>query len=224
MELMPSCGFSQGFGMTETCGGVTAAPLLRHGDVDERPGTAGRFVATTEAQIVDAVAFAPLPAGEVGELWLRGPQITPGYWKRPEETARAITADGWLRTGDIGLIDSHGYLFIKDRLKDMIISGGENVYSVEVEEVLTSHPSVLEAVVYGIRDERWGEAVKGVVRIREGSSIQPSDLIAYARGQLAHFKCPKVVELVTDFPRSGSGKILKQKIRSADPASQRPTA
>ena len=218
MALMPGCGFTQGYGLTETCGGVAAAPLRRHGEVDDRPGTVGRPTTHYEFRIVDPATCAEVPAGTDGEVWVRGPQNAVGYWNRPEETAASFMTDGWFRTGDIGVLDEDGYLYLKDRLKDMIITGGENVYSVEVESTLMTHPEVVEAAVYGIPDDRWGEAVKAVVARTPGSTLTAEELAEHTRTRLARYKCPRVIEFVDALPKSGSGKILKHGLRDRDRA------
>jgi acyl-CoA synthetase (AMP-forming)/AMP-acid ligase II len=133
------------------------------------------------------------------------------YLNRPDATAEAITADGWFRTGDIGRVDADGYIFVEDRLKDMIISGGENIYSIEVERVLAEHPAVSEVAIIGVPDEKWGESVKAVVTL-EGE-VSDADLIAFARERLAAYKCPKTVDFVDDMPRNPTGKILKKELR-----------
>jgi long-chain acyl-CoA synthetase len=147
-----------------------------------------------------------------GEVWLRGPNVMAGYANRPAETAAALTDDGWLRTGDGGYLDEEGYLFLTDRIKDMIVSGGENVYPIEVEEALSHHPAVQEVAVIGVPDARWGEAVKALVVARE--PVAPEELVAFARGRLAGYKLPRSVELVQDLPHTPSGKVLKHELRA----------
>jgi acyl-CoA synthetase (AMP-forming)/AMP-acid ligase II len=213
---MPTCGFTQGYGLTETTGGVSAAPLRRHGEKDDRPGTVGQATANYEIRIVDPVTGKDVPAGTDGEVWLRGSQNAQGYWKRPEETSANFLPKGWFRTGDIGVLDDEGFLYLKDRLKDMIISGGENIYSVEVENALLTHPEIREVAVYGVPDERWGESVKAVVARTEGSTLDVQAVIAHARSRLARYKCPKIVEFVDVLPKSGSGKIIKHALRQRD--------
>jgi long-chain acyl-CoA synthetase len=149
----------------------------------------------------------------VGEVWLRGPNITPGYFNRPDDTAAALTRDGWLRTGDGGYVDEEGYLFLTDRIKDMIVSGGENVYPVEVEEALAQHPDVADVAVIGVPDPRWGEAVKALVVARRGSEPSRDELIAFARERLAGYKLPRSVDFVGELPRTPSGKVLKRELR-----------
>jgi long-chain acyl-CoA synthetase len=136
-----------------------------------------------------------------------------GYFNRPEETAAALTPDGWLRTGDGGYLDEDGHLFLTDRIKDMVVTGGENVYPVEVEEALAHHPAVADVAVIGVPDERWGEAVKALVIPAPGATIAAEDLIAFARGRLAGYKLPRSVEFVDELPRTLSGKVLKRELR-----------
>ena len=155
----------------------------------------------------------PLPAGEIGELWIRGPNIMLGYWNRPDATAEALV-DGWYRSGDIVRSDGDGYLFMVDRAKDMIISGGENVYSIEVESVLGEHPDVLEAAVFGIPDARWGEAVHAVVTVRPGAAPSVEALTEHARRRIAGFKVPRSIDVRGEpLPKSGAGKVLKSELR-----------
>ncbi len=213
MGLMPACAFFHGYGLTETCGGIAIAPPHRFGDPDHKHGTVGQAIPTYQFRIVDPHTLQDVPTGGDGEVWVRGPQNTIGYWHRPEETARVLMPDGWLRTGDVGTLDEDGFLYLKDRLKDMIITGGENVYSVEVENVLTRHPSVLEAAVFGVPDERWGESVHAVVTLVPDGLATPEELIAFARERLAHYKCPKVVDIARELPTGGSGKVLKRQLR-----------
>jgi long-chain acyl-CoA synthetase len=136
-----------------------------------------------------------------------------GYFNRPEETAAALTEDGWLRTGDGGYLDDEGYLFLTDRIKDMIVSGGENVYPIEVEEVLAQHPAVEDVAVIGVHDERWGEAVKALVVVRNGRAGTADELIAFARERLAGYKLPRAIDFVDTLPRTPSGKVLKRELR-----------
>src|SRR6266545_419757 len=194
--------------------GIACSPPHYFGDEDDgKHGSVGQAIPTYDLKIVDRDTLEDLPPGKDGEVWARGPQNTIGYWNRPDETASLLMPDGWLRTGDIGVMDEDGYLYLKDRLKDMIITGGENVYSVEVENALVAHPSVLEAAVYGVPDERWGEAVWATVSLKPKHEARAEELIAFTRERLAHYKCPKVVEVVDDLPKSGSGKILKRELR-----------
>ena len=164
-------------------------------------------------RIVDPVTLQDVPPGTSGEVWFRTPQATSGYLGKPDATAELITADGWVRTGDLGRVDEDGFLFIEDRIKDMIITGGENVYSPEVERVLAEHPAVQEIAIIGVPDDRWGEAVKAVVAFRPGQSATAEELIAYARERLAGYKVPATIDVVEALPRNPSGKILKRDLR-----------
>ena len=153
---------------------------------------------------------------QVGEIIVKGDTVTPGYWNLPEETATAIT-DGWLRTGDLAVINSEGYVNIVDRKKDMIITGGENVYSTEVEHALYAHPAVLEAAVIGVPHSHWGEAVKAYVVLKQGMAATEGDLIQFCKQHLAHYKAPKSVAFIEALPRTGSGKIYKKGLRDDKP-------
>ena len=153
--------------------------------------------------------------GEVGEITVRGPNMMPGYWNRPDETAKALTADGWYRTGDLASVDAGGYLFIVDRAKDMIVTGGENVYTTEVENALAGHPAVLELAVFGIPHEQWGEAVHAEVVLKAGAVATEQELIAHCRASIAGFKVPRTITIRQEaLPKSGAGKILKRDIRA----------
>ena len=165
-----------------------------------------------EVRIVDANG-EDVPVGAVGELWTRSPQNMAGYWNNPTATAATITPDGWLHTGDAGYLDDDGYLYLHDRVKDMIVSGGENVYPAEVENVLMTHPDVADVAVIGVPDERWGEAVKAVVVPAAGTSPAQEELIAFARDLLAGYKLPKSVDFAAELPRNPSGKLLKRQLR-----------
>jgi long-chain acyl-CoA synthetase len=154
-----------------------------------------------------------LASGEIGEVWVSGPNVMLGYWQRPETTAAALS-DGWYRTGDAAYADADGYLYVVDRLRDMIITGGENVYSIEVETALCGHAAVLEAAVFGIPDRRWGEAVHAVVVLDAGHEVGVDELIAHCRGRLAGYKLPRTIELSDQpLPRSAAGKLLKNPLR-----------
>ena len=169
------CSLYGVYGLTETTGGVVQLDPEDHdpgGPREHLLRSAGRPLPWVELRIADPESGLELPAREVGEVWLRAPNVTPGYFGRPEESAAALTGDGWLRTGDGGYVDEEGYLFLTDRIKDMIVSGGENVYPVEVEEALSHHPDVLEVAVIGLPDERWVEAVTALVVLRPGASVE----------------------------------------------------
>ena len=167
-----------------------------------------------EMRLVDPDTGDDVPVGTVGELWTRSPQNMKGYWGNDAATTATIDDDGWLRTGDAGYRDEDGFLFLHDRVKDMIVTGGENVYPAEVENVLAKHPDVADVAVVGVPDEKWGEAVKAVVVRREGSDVTDKDLITFAREHLAGFKLPKTVDFTDALPRNPSGKLLKREIRA----------
>jgi long-chain acyl-CoA synthetase len=151
----------------------------------------------------------------VGEITVRGPNMMPGYWNRPEETAKVLTPDGWYRTGDLASVDEGGYLFIVDRAKDMIVSGGENVYTTEVENALAGHPAVLELAVFGVPHDQWGEAVHAEVVLKPGHTATEPELIAHCRESIAGFKVPRTIAIRQEaLPKSGAGKILKRDIRA----------
>ncbi len=207
------CGFVQAYGMTETWGTVVALPPEDHLPGREaKMSAAGKALPGVELRIIDEDG-KPLPPGTIGEIAISSPNNMAGYWKKPEETAATMYEPGWIRTGDAGLIDEDGYLFIQDRIKDMIITGAENVYPAEVESALHGHPAVLEAAVIGVPDAKWGEAVKAMVVLKPGAVATPDELIAHARTRIAGFKCPKSVDFIPALPRNPSGKILRRELR-----------
>ena len=216
MEAWPETDFIQVYGLTEVAGVATHLMPEAHRDAEhpERLTSAGQPVPGMELRIVDPGTLEDLPAGEHGEIWLRTPQLMKGFLGKPEETAQVITEDGWFRTGDMGKVDAEGFLFVEDRLKDMIISGGENIYSPEIERVLAEHPAVMEVAVIGVPDDRWGEVVKAVVSLKPDTSATEEELIAYCRERLAHFKCPRSVDVIEALPRNPTGKILKRELRA----------
>ena len=165
-------------------------------------------------KVVDPQTLAEVPTGTVGEIWVRSDQHMAGYWGRPEATGETLRADGWLRTGDAGRLDEDGYVFLEDRVKDMVISGGENVYPAEVERVVAEHPAVAEVAVIGVPDEKWGEAVKAVVVAAPGAALDEAAVIAHCRAALAGYKCPKSVDVVDALPRNPTGKILRRELRA----------
>jgi long-chain acyl-CoA synthetase len=200
-------------------GATELAPLvtgLRHEErlIDgDLARSCGRAIAGADVRVADERG-QEMPPGEIGEVVARGPNVMQGYWNKPEQTA-SVLHDGWYRTGDLGFMDAEGYLFLVDRAKDMIVSGGENVYSTEVEEVLYQHPGVLEAAVFGVPDAQWGEAVHAVVVLRPGQDIGTATLIAFCRERIAGYKVPKQIELRGDpLPKSGPGKVLKRELRA----------
>jgi acyl-CoA synthetase (AMP-forming)/AMP-acid ligase II len=159
-------------------------------------------------------AGTALPAREIGEIEIRGPMVMAGYWNRAEATADTIRPDGWLRTGDAGFMDEDGFFFVHDRVKDMIVTGGENVYPAEVENAILGCPGVADAAVIGVPDERWGEAVKAVCVKAPGTDPSPEDIIAHARSRIAGFKAPKSVDFIEALPRNPSGKVLRRELRA----------
>ncbi|MFF0815629.1 long-chain-fatty-acid--CoA ligase [Rhodococcus sp. NPDC003318] len=210
------CGFVQRYGMTETTGSVTALSVEDHDPSGERAAllrSAGRPMPGVEVQIRDLATGEPLPAGETGEIVCRSRNNVAGYWLRDSDGL--LTDDGFLRTGDTGHVDENGYLFVTDRVKDMIITGGENVYPVEVEVILAEHPAVAEVAVVGVPDVRWGEAVTAVVRLVDGETPPTeSELVAFTTARLASYKKPQRIHFVSELPRNASGKILKKSIRA----------
>ncbi len=208
------CGFVQMYGMTETSGTIVALDPQDHvPEGSERMRSVGTALAGVELKIIDE-AGNTLPPGEVGEIATRSAKNMRGYWNRPEASAETIDSDGWLRTGDAGYLDEEGYLFIRDRVKDMIISGGENVYPAEVENALHAHPAVREAAVIGVPDDKWGEAVKACVVLKPGESLSEAEVIAHARQYIAGYKCPKSVDFIPALPRNPSGKVLRRELRA----------
>ena len=195
-----------GFGMTET--GPTVF-LMDEAHATSKIGSVGKAQMLSEVRLDGVAAGAP----GAGEIQLRGPGITPGYFRNAEATKAAFTEDGWLKTGDVGRRDGDGYYFVVDRIKDMYISGGENVYPAEVERVLNTHPAVLEAAVIGVPDAKWGEVGAGFLLLRPGETVDPDTLRPWCRERLAAYKVPARFEIVTDFPRTAAGKIRKPELR-----------
>lgn len=209
------CEFSQGYGMTEMSAGIAILSWADHQHaLKEKPDlllAAGRPILGTEVQIVDA-DDNPLPNGVIGQVLARGPQMMKGYWQQPEATAAALRG-GWMHTGDAGILDDAGYLYIQDRVKDMVVSGGENVYPRVVEEVLFKHPAVAEAAAIGVPDEKWGETIKAIVVLRQGMTATEEEIINFCRGKLGGFERPRSVDFVDALPRTPSGKVLKRVLR-----------
>ncbi len=208
------CGFVQMYGMTETSGTIVALDPEDHvSDGSPKMRSVGKPLPGVEVKIIDE-AGNPVPTGTVGEIATRSSKNMRGYWNNPEATAATIDAEGWLRTGDAGYFDEDGYLYIHDRVKDMIISGGENVYPAEVENALYSHPKVADVAVIGVPDPKWGEAVKACVVVKPGESLTEAELIAHARTLIAGYKCPKSIDFIEALPRNPSGKILRRELRA----------
>lgn len=216
MQVVPNAGFAQGYGMSETAMTVMLAPRYHRPEHRESGkltsiGVPSPFV---EVRIVDPEG-RDLERGEAGELLVRGPSVMKGYWASPEQTTAVLTEDGWLHTGDGARLDQDGFVHLTDRIKDMIITGGENVYSVEVENALAAHPDVASVAVIGIPDEVWGEAVHAVVVPVGGSRPTQEDLIAFGRERLTPYKVPRNVDFLDQLPMSATGKILKNVLRQS---------
>ncbi len=208
------CGFVQMYGMTETSGTITALDPADHvPEGSERMRSVGTALDGVELKVIDEEGNS-LPPGTIGEIATRSGKNMAGYWQMPEASAETIDAEGWLRTGDAGYLDEDGYLFIRDRVKDMIISGGENIYPAEVENALYAHEAVGDVAVIGVPSEKWGEEVKACVVVKEGASLDEAGLIAHARTQIAGYKCPKSVDFIAELPRNPSGKILRRELRA----------
>jgi long-chain acyl-CoA synthetase len=215
MEVF-DCDFVQLYGLTETTGTIVQLEAEDH-DLEHRPQllrSCGKPYPWVEMRVVDPDTGRDVSDGEIGELWTRSAHNFVGYWANEEATAAALDADGWFRTGDAGYRDADGYLFLHDRLKDMIVSGAENVYPAEIENVLAGHPAVADVAVIGVPDERWGEAVKAIVVVRDGCALEAGELIDFARPHLGSFKLPKSVDFTDALPRNPSGKLLKRELRS----------
>ena len=212
MRLLPDTRFMQVYGLTETTGAITYLPPEDHVPDGTRLRSAGIPNSSTELSIIDPATGADLPPGEVGEILCRTPQNMRGYWALDQATRDTLLPDGRLRTGDAGYLDEDGYLYIHDRVKDMIISGGENIYPAEVENVLMGHPAVADCAVIGVPDDTWGETPKAVVVL--AGEADAAELIGYCRERLAHFKCPTSVDVVEAIPRNPTGKVLKRSLRA----------
>jgi long-chain acyl-CoA synthetase len=208
-RVFPNASPNIGWGMTETNAigsSVTGEPYI------SRPNCSGWPDVIVDFRIVDPMGN-DVPQGTPGEIWVRGASITRGYWNKPDATADAIV-DGWLRTGDVGYFDEDGFLYISDRIKDMILRGGENIYCAEIESVLYDHPSVLEAAVFGVPDTRLGEVPATMIQLRENAALTEQDVKDYVAQRLAAFKVPEFVYFTNEpLPRSAAEKILKRQIR-----------
>ncbi len=214
-----ACDYVQTYGMTETSPYLTLSlpknhlmNLPPHELLTLRSKTGRPFMGVELKVVRSDLSEVSHDDREVGEIIARGPIVTPGYWNKPEETAAAIQ-NGWLHTGDLAVIDSEGYLNIVDRRKDMILTGGENVYSTEVEHVLYEHPAVLECAVFGLPDATWGESVTAAVVLKQQHSISGAELIAFVKSRIAHYKAPRQIEFLDALPKTGSGKIQKKALR-----------
>lgn len=214
VRTMPTTKFLQAYGMTETSGTISVLPPEDHSlEGNQRMRSAGKASPGVEIE-VRGPDNAEVPRGDIGEVCIRSPSNTAGYWRLPEATARTIDPDGWLHTGDAGIMDADGYVYIQDRIKDMIISGGENVYPAEVESAIYGHPAIAEVAVIGVPSAKWGEEVKACVVAKPGHEIDEADVIAWARERIAAFKAPKSVDVIPAMPRNASGKILRRELRA----------
>ncbi len=211
---MPTTKFLQAYGMTETSGTISVLPPEDHSlEGNQRMRSAGKASPGVEIE-VRGPDNVEVPRGDIGEVCIRSPSNTAGYWRLPEATAKTIDPDGWLHTGDAGIMDADGYVYIQDRIKDMIISGGENVYPAEVESAIYGHPAIAEVAVIGVPSAKWGEEVKACVVAKPGHEIDEADVIAWARARIAAFKAPKSVDVIPLMPRNASGKILRRELRA----------
>jgi len=206
--VFPSAAIFDTYGMTESSGGITT---LLPEDVSRKNACVGKEHLNLELRVVDE-SGSHVPVGDVGEVIFRGNNLMRGYYKDAAATEASIR-DGWFYTGDLGRLDGEGFLYIVDRKKDMIITGGENVYPREVEEVLYTHPRIAEAAVIGVPDPRWGEAIKAVVALEPGETVSEMDIIGFCRKKIGGFKCPKSVEFVHELPKNPAGKILKKELK-----------
>ncbi len=204
------CGFIQFYGMTESTGAGTFLKPSEHGGALLR--SCGKAWPQMAVRILDDDG-GEAAVGEIGEIAISGGMVMAGYWNRPEATAETVSPDRWLKTGDAGYRDENGYIFVHDRVKDMIVSGGENIYPAEVENAILGCPGVADAAVIGVPDERWGEAVKAIVVAHAGAAPEPQEVIAWARQRIAGFKAPKSVDFIDVLPRNASGKVLRRELR-----------
>ena len=213
IEKYAGMGFEihQVYGLTETCG---PACLISPKEAVKRAGSTGKAFFHTDVKVIDSEGNE-VGANETGEVLIRGPHIMQGYWNRPEATAEAIV-DGWLHSGDVAMVDADGYFYIQDRIKDMIISGGENVYPAEIENVLAGHPGIKEVAVIGMPSPKWGESPLAVV-VKEDPALSANDVLEHCKGKLAPFKLPKGVEFIDVIPRNPTGKVLKRLLREQFP-------
>lgn len=211
MARFPRAKFIQGYGMTETSPAISMLMAEHHAEGNPRMRSVGTPVSWAEARIVNE-NDVEVPRGVVGEIVTRGPHVMMGYWNQPALTAETLR-NGWMHTGDGGRMDEDGFIYIVDRIKDMIITGGENVYSAETEAAVMSFPSVALCAVIGVPDEKWGQIVTAVVQPKEGEAVEPEALMSHCRERIAGFKCPRKVFVEKSLPVSGAGKILKHEIR-----------
>jgi fatty-acyl-CoA synthase len=208
IKFFPNAGFTEGYGVSET---ASCTSFLSSSDIFRKSGSVGKPFTHNEMRVINEKGEDVAPY-EIGEIILRGPTTMKGYWNKPEETLNSFIGD-WFRTGDLARVDEEGYCYIVDRKKDMIISGAENIYPKEIENVLYEHPSILEASVIGVPDEKWGESVMAVVVLKPGEQVTEAELIQYCKGNLASYKKPKSITFVQELPKNPSGKILKHVLR-----------
>lgn len=206
------CEFVQGYGMTE-CGLITVLAPECHIGASALLRSCGVPLANTVIRLVDPETLADVHIGEVGEIWVHSPNVMTGYWKQKESTEKTIVDGLWLRTGDCAYRDENGFLFLQDRLKDMIITGGENVYPVEVENALMAHPGVRECAVIGVPSEKWVETVKAVIVTEPGVSRDAQEFISFCKARLAGYKCPTSIDFVQEIPKTSSGKVMKFRLK-----------
>lgn len=214
LKELPRVSFAQAYGMTELSPTITVLTPHYHTGEGRKAGklmSAGVPVPLAEVRVVDA-NDEPQPSGKVGEIVARGPMVMQGYWNKPEQTAEALR-NGWMHTGDAGYIDEDGFLFVVDRIKDMIVTGGENVYSAEVEDAILQLPQVAQCAVIGVPDEKWGERVHAAIVLKAGESLTKDEIVAHCKTLIAGYKCPRSIEFRDELPMSGAGKLLKFKLR-----------
>jgi len=202
---------NEGYGLTESTPFATYNHEVRH-----KEGSVGTAIMNVEVRIVDPEGNE-VPRRELGEIWIKGPNVMKGYYRKPEATAETVV-NGWLRSGDIGYMDEEGYVFIVDRLKDMIDSAGLKVWPREVEEILYAHPNVRECAVIGVPHEVFGETVKAVVALRSPGATSVEEIVAHCKKSLADYKAPRIVEFLEDLPKNATGKILKRELRDRERA------
>jgi acyl-CoA synthetase (AMP-forming)/AMP-acid ligase II len=214
MRAFPNASFRQVYGSTESAAVATYLTPDLHDPIRGKLRSCGRAYSEIGLRIADPVGET-LPIGQVGEIVIQGPCVMKGYWKNPAATREALfEGGGWLRTGDAGYLDQEGFLYIYDRVKDMIVTGAENVYPAEVENALFGHPAIADVAVIGVPDPRWGEAVKAIVVLKQGFAATADDIIAYARQRIAGFKLPKSIDFVAALPRNPTGKVLRRELRA----------
>ncbi|TMM51739.1 long-chain-fatty-acid--CoA ligase [Sulfitobacter sabulilitoris] len=217
MEVL-RCQFMHAYGMTEAAGTVVVLRPEDHALTGPKAAllkSCGRALPWVDLRVIDPDTQTDAGVGKPGEIWLRSPMMTRGYWNAPDATREAITPDGWFRTGDAAYLDGDGYVYLFDRFKDMIISGGENIYPAEIENVLNAHEGIRECGVIGVAHEKWGETPLAVVVPKDGAQVSAEGIIAFCRDRLAHYKCPTRVEFADTLPRNASGKLLKHEMRKA---------